>query len=56
MKALDHASALYKRYVGELDAQETKLESLQAQKDALETELAQRQASLNDYVAHLSVE
>ena len=29
MKALDHASALYKRYVGELDAQETKLEALQ---------------------------
>ncbi len=56
MKALDHASALYKRYVGELDAQETRLAALQAQKDALETELAQRQASLNTYVAHLSVE
>ena len=56
MKALDHTSALYKRYVSELDAQETKLESLQAQRDALNTELAQKQASLNDYVAHLSVE
>ena len=56
MKTLDHTSALYKRYVGELDAQETNLESLQAQKDALNTELAQRQNALDDYVAHLSVE
>ena len=56
MKALDHASALYKRYVGELDAQETRLGALQSEKDALGMELAQRQANLNDYVAHLSVE
>jgi chaperonin cofactor prefoldin len=55
MKALDHASALYKRYVAELDAQETTLETLQSQADALQTQLAQQQAALNDYVAHLSV-
>ena len=30
MAALDKSSALYKRYVGELDAQETKIESLRA--------------------------
>ncbi|MBV9852542.1 MAG: hypothetical protein JO250_22990 [Armatimonadetes bacterium] len=56
MKALDHTSALYRRYVGELDAQETKLGSLQAEKDTLQAELAQKQAALNEYVAHLSVE
>ncbi len=56
MKALDHASALYKRYVSELDAQETTLSALQSQLDALQTQLAQQQTALNDYVAHLSVE
>jgi hypothetical protein len=55
MKALDHASALYKRYVSELNTQETMLTTLQSQLDTLQAQLAQQQAALNDYVAHLNV-
>jgi len=51
MRELDRASALYKRYVAELDAQETRLNALVAQKAALQTELAQAQAALNNAVA-----
>lgn len=51
MRELDRASALYKRYVAELDAQETRLNALAAQKAALQTELAQAQAALNSAVA-----
>ncbi len=51
MRELDRASALYKRYVAELDAQETRLNALAAQKAALQTELAQAQAALNNAVA-----
>lgn len=56
MKALDHSSALYKRYVGELNTQETTLETLQSQQDALQTQLAQQKDTLNTYVAHLNVQ
>lgn len=55
MRELDRNSALYTRYVGELDAQETKLASLQAQKAALQAELTQAQSALNDYVATVNL-
>ncbi len=51
MRELDRASALYKRYVAELDAQETRLNALAAQKATVQTELAQAQAALNSAVA-----
>ena len=55
MATLDHNSALYQRYVGELDAQETKLNDLQAQKVTLQAELARAQTDLNEAVVHLDV-
>lgn len=55
MNALDHNSALYQRYVGELDAQETKLNELAAQKATLQAELTRAQADLNESVAHLTL-
>lgn len=55
MKALQYTSELYKRYVAELDAQETELESLQTQLDSLNTQLAEQQSEMNDYVAHLNL-
>jgi len=55
MRELDRNSALYTRYVGELDAQETKLATLQAQRATLVTELAEAQNTLNDYVANINL-
>jgi hypothetical protein len=55
MKALDHSSALYKRYVGELDAQENKIEDLHSAIDALSSEGEQEQNDLSSYVSTLSV-
>ncbi len=49
MNALDHNSSLYLRYVTELDAQETKLNDLTAQKATLQAELARAQAELNEF-------
>jgi small nuclear ribonucleoprotein (snRNP)-like protein len=56
MNALDANSALYKRYVSELDTQETQLNSLQAQKDQTQTQLDRANNDLKDYLANLSVE
>ena len=55
MRELDRASALYRRYVGELDAQETRLSDLQSRKAALQTQMAQAQNALNEYVAGINL-
>ena len=55
MKALDHTSALYKRYVGELDAQETKLQSLQDQITQLQADRNKAQNELANYVGSLTL-
>lgn len=55
MKALDHSSALYKRYVSELNDQETRIDNLQSQEDTLQNQLSQQRQELSDYVAHLNV-
>lgn len=56
MQTLDHKSDLYRRYVGELDSQETKIASLQTERQTLATRLSQAQADLNKYVAQLKLE
>lgn len=56
MTALDHASALYKRYVTELDAQETRLQSLQIQSQRLKTQAAAAQTALRAYLDTLTLE
>ena len=56
MTALDHASALYKRYVSELDAQETRLQSLQTQSQRLKTQAADAQAALRTYLDTLTLD
>jgi len=55
IKALDHTSALYKRYVSELDSQETQLQSTQAEIDRLSADRAAAQRQLSDYVSSLTV-
>jgi septation ring formation regulator EzrA len=55
MKALDHTSALYKRYVSELDSQETKLDTLRTELDTLQQQHDQAQNDLNNYIAHLTI-
>jgi len=54
MKALDHSSNLYKRYIGELDAQETKLQSLQNQITQLQSDHERAQNDLSNYVSKLT--
>lgn len=56
MKALDHGSALYKRYVGELDDQETRIEALHADIDNLTQQRDAAQSELSAYVSKLTVE
>ncbi|MEO7719047.1 MAG: hypothetical protein ABIY70_22850 [Capsulimonas sp.] len=56
MKALDHASTLYKRYANELNTQETQLENLQKEIDTLSAERSQKQLELNNFVAKLTVD
>lgn len=56
MQALDHRSDLYRRYVGELDAQESKIASLQNERQTLATRLSQAQSDLGKYVGQLKVE
>jgi len=55
MKALSQDSALYKRYVGELDAQETQLETINSQLSDLNDQLASEQADLSSYISHLDL-
>jgi len=55
MEALDHKSDLYRRYVGELDKQETQIGALTAERDACLEELTAARADLSRYVAGLSL-
>ena len=55
MHELDRASALYRRYVGELDAQETQLAAIQTRKATLQSELLQAQNSLSNLVAGIDL-
>ena len=55
MEALDHKSDLYRRYVGELDKQETQIGALTAERDARLEELTAARADLERYVAGLSL-
>ncbi len=55
MEALDYNSDLYRRYVGELDAQETQIASLLASRDARQTALDAAQADFSRHVASLTV-
>ena len=55
MQNLEYKSDLYKRYVAELDAQETQIKDLQARREALRVEQAAAQAALNEFIAGLNL-
>lgn len=55
MAQLDHASTLYKRYVGELDAQETRLQALQQQSQKLKAQAADATQALRAYLDTLTL-
>ena len=55
MEALDHKSDLYRRYVGELDTQETQIASLVADRDTRQAALIAAQAEYSRYLAALTV-
>ncbi len=55
MVALDKASALYKRYVGELDRQETRIQNLRQEAGRLRKEAAEADRDLRAYVDNLSI-
>jgi hypothetical protein len=54
MTALDKSSALYKRYVGELDAQETKIESLRQEATRLQAQAEATNRDLRAYIDGLA--
>ena len=54
MAALDKTSALYKRYVGELDAQETRLERLRQEATRLRAQAEAADTDLRTYVDGLA--
>jgi hypothetical protein len=56
MNALDKSSSLYKRYVSELDTQETKLGTLNDNLADLNTTLTNQQNDLSAYLSNLTVE
>ena len=55
MDALDHKSDLYRRYVGELDKQETQIRGLLTQNEARQAKIMQAQTELEEYVAGLEL-
>ena len=55
MEALDHKSDLYRRYVGELDKQETQIGTLTAEMAVRQEELTAARADLKRYLAGLSL-
>lgn len=55
MAALDKMSALYKRYVTELDKQETKIQSLREDANRLRKEAAAAEVELRRYVDELNI-
>ena len=56
MQSLDQTSPLYRRYVAELDTQETRLAELAAEAERLQTEIQSLERDLNAYIAGLNVE
>jgi hypothetical protein len=56
MSSLDRDSALYRRYVGELDQQETRLAELRAQVDSLRAQSKAADDALNAYADCLEME
>jgi hypothetical protein len=56
MKVLDNSTALYTRYANELDAQETKINNLDTDHDALEQSLHMQQNKLDDEVNNLTID
>ena len=54
MEALDHNSALYKRYVDELDKQETKIQTLRSEAAKLQSEAAAAVQDLRAYTEKLN--
>ncbi len=56
MGSVDRNSALYRRYVEKLNAQETQLENHAEQLDALRKRLAEQEKALADYLEGLNVE
>ena len=50
MQALDHNTALYKRYVSELDAQETTIGKLRYEAATLDKQIAAAEMALRAYV------
>jgi hypothetical protein len=55
MAALDKGSALYKRYVAQLDAQETRIQNLRAEANRLRNEAAAAQNDLRAFTDNLTV-
>ena len=55
MEALDKASALYKRYVAQLDGQETRLQTLRTESARLKNEAAAKERDLRAYLDGLDV-
>ncbi|HVK04235.1 MAG TPA: hypothetical protein VM490_12220 [Armatimonadaceae bacterium] len=55
MTALDKASALYKRYVTELDAQETRIQALRAEANRLRGQSAAAERDLRAYINGLTI-
>ena len=55
MEALDHKSDLYRRYVGELDKQETQIGALTTEQTARQEELTNARADLRHYLAGLDL-
>lgn len=55
MEALDHKSDLYRRYVGELDKQETQIGQWMTERDARQTDLTAAQTDLRAYISGLSL-
>ena len=55
MEALDHKSDLYRRYVGELDKQETQIGTLTAEMAVRQEELTAARADLKRYLAGLNL-
>ena len=55
MEALDKGSALYKRYVSELDTQETHLDQLRRDADRLREQADAAQKELADYLQTVNV-
>ena len=55
MEALDHKSDLYRRYVGELDRQETKIGTLTTARDTQQVAVIAARADLSRFLAGLTV-